>query len=149
MRFLPLLLLLPGLALAQPPGHQMDPQQFFEQTKTMMLGMMDETLPAMREAQGCLKGADDQGAFEECAEIMVELDKKMRARMGPVTGMGEQQAPPMKDPSEVEWNAETKKNTLMFLERSIAIGGAMQDCLKQSGTMEQMQQCMQAKQPQP
>ncbi|MEJ2454984.1 MAG: hypothetical protein P8103_12610 [Candidatus Thiodiazotropha sp.] len=149
MRFLAFLLLLPMLASAQPPAQQMDPQQFFEQTKQMMLPMMQETLPAMREARSCLQAADDQAAFEDCAEIMVELDKKMRARVGPAHGMQGAEAPPMKDPKEIEWNAETKKNMLQYLDHSITIGSAMSDCLNQSGTVEQMQQCMQSKRPTP
>ena len=149
MRFLPLLLLLPTLALAQPPASQMDPQQFFEQTKQMMLPMMQETLPAMREARGCLQAANDQAAFEECAQIMVELDKKMRKRMGPAPGMPQGEEPPMKDPKDIEWTEEAKSNMLQFLDRSITIGSAMSDCLTQSGTMEQMQQCMQSNQPRP
>ncbi len=149
MRFLYLLLLWPALALAQPPGGQMDQQQMFDQTKKMMLSMTEETLPVMRESQTCLKAADDQAAFEKCAQIMVELNKKMMARMGPAHGMPEGQAPEMKDPSEIEWNEETKGNMLKFLDRSIMVGTAMQDCLKQSGNLQQMQQCMQSKKPTP
>jgi hypothetical protein len=149
MRFLPLLLLLPALALAQPSAGQMDQQQMFDQTKKMMLSMTEETLPAMQESYSCLKAADDQAAFEECAQIMIELNKKMMARMGPMHGAPEGQAPQMKDPSEIEWNQETKDNMLKFLDRSIMVGTAMQDCLKQSSDLQQMQQCMQSKRPTP
>lgn len=149
MRFLAILLLLPILAVAQPTAPQMDQQQFYEQTKKMMLPMIQESLPAMREARSCLQAADDQDAFEKCAGIMQELDKKMRARLGPVPGMQEGQAPPVKDPKEIEWNAETKKNMLRYLDHSITVGNAMSDCLDQSSTMQQMQQCMQSKKPTP
>ena len=146
MKYLPLLLLVPVLALAQPPAGQMDPQQVYEQTKQMMLPMMQETLPVMREARSCLQGADDQAAFEQCAKVMVELDKKMRARMGGVSGS---QTPPMTDPKDIEWNPENKKKMLHFLDNSITIGTAMSDCLNQSSAMQQMQECMQAKAPKP
>ncbi|MCU7813093.1 MAG: hypothetical protein KZQ77_17955 [Candidatus Thiodiazotropha sp. (ex Notomyrtea botanica)] len=144
MRILSLLLLIPSLAMAQPPTGQMDPQQIFEQSKQMMLPMMEESLPAMKEAKACLQKADDQSSFESCAEIMADLDKKMRARMGAMPGNQDQ---PMKDPKDIEWNAETKKNMLHFLDRSILIGTAMSDCFKQSSSMEQMQKCSQASMP--
>ncbi len=146
MKYLPLLLLMPIVALAQPPAGQMDPQLIFEQTKKMMLPIMDETLPTMREARSCLQGADDQAAFEKCAEVMVALDKKMRERMGPATGA---KTPPMTDPKDIEWTPETKEKMLKFLDNSITVGSAMSDCLNQSTGMEQMQQCMQAKKPKP
>jgi hypothetical protein len=149
MRLLPLLLLLPGLALAQPPAGQMDQQQMFNQSKTMMLSMTQETLPVMQESYACLKAANDQAAFEKCAQIMMELNKKMMARMGPTHGAPEGQAPQMRDPSEIEWNEETKANMLKHLDRSILVGTAMQDCLKQSNDPQQMKQCMDSKKPTP
>ena len=148
MKYLSLLLLWPALALAQPPAGQMDPQQMFEQSKQMMLAMTEESLPPMREARSCLKGADSQSEFEKCAEIMIELNKKMMARLGPMHGQ-EAQPPKMKDPSEIEWNEETKKNMLMYLDQSITVGTAMQDCLNASGGLQQLQQCMQSKKPAP
>ncbi len=156
MRFSALFLMLPALALAQPPGQpmpQMDPQQFFEQSKKMMLPMVEDSLPTMREARACLEKADDQAAFDECSKIMAELQKKMQARMGPLHGMPEDQQPPqgaeppMQEPKQIEWNEQTKKNMLQFLDRSILMGDAMKDCLQKSGNLEQMQQCMQAKRP--
>lgn len=149
MRFLAILLLLPALALAQQTTPQRGQQQFYEQTKKMMLPMIQESLPAMREARSCLRAAVDQVAFEKCAGIMQELDEKMRARLGPAPDMQDGQAPPVKDPKEIEWNAETKKNMLQYLDHSITVGNAMSDCLNQSGTMQQMQQCMQSKKPKP
>jgi hypothetical protein len=149
MRFLVLFLLLPTLALAQTPPPQMDQQQFYEQTKKMMLPMMQESLPAMRKARSCLQDADDQAAFEACAKIMTDLDEKMRAQLGSGNGMHGGQTPPMKDPKEIEWNAETKKNMLQYLDRSIIVGSAMSDCLSKSSTMDQMQQCVQSKKPKP
>jgi hypothetical protein len=149
MKYLSLLLLWPALALAQPPGGQMDEQQMFEQSKKMMLSMASESLPAMREAQGCLKGADSQGEFEKCAQIMVELNKKMMARLGPMQGNNPGHQPKMKDPSEIEWNEETKTNMLKYLDQSITVGSAMQDCLNTSSALQQLQQCMQSKKPTP
>ncbi len=156
MRFSALFLMLPALAMAQPPGQpmpQMDPQQIFEQSKKMMLPMVEESLPTMREARACLEKAEDQADFEGCAKIMEELQKKLHARMGPMPDMPEGQQPPQgaeppkPEQKPIEWNDQTKKNMLQFLDRSILMGDAMKDCLQKSGSMDQMQQCMQAKRP--
>jgi hypothetical protein len=143
MKIIYLLLLFPVMALAQPPAGQMDQQQFFEQSKQMLLPMMEESLPVMKEARGCLAKADDQSAFEDCAEIMAELDKKMRARMEAMMppGMQPRHESPVKDPKEIEWNEKTKKEMLGFLDQSISVGQAMSDCFRKSTTVEQMQQC--------
>ncbi len=143
MKIIYLLLLLPAMALAQPPGGQMDQQQFFEQSKQMLLPMMEESMPAMKKARGCLAKADDQSEFEACAEIMAELDKKMRTRMETMMppGMQPRDDSPVKDPKKIEWNEKTKKETLDFLDQSIAMGQAMSDCFRKSTTVEQMQQC--------
>jgi hypothetical protein len=144
-------MLLPAVALAQPPepGAHMDPQQFFEQSKKMMLPMIEESLPVMRKARRCLQAAENREDLQACGEIMAQLQEKMQARMGPPPGMPEGREPPMRDPKDIEWNEETKKNTLLFLDRSILVGSAMQTCFNQSSSMEQMQQCMQAKKPKP
>ena len=90
-----------------------------------------------------MEGADDQAAFEKCAEIMIEMEKKMRTQMGPGARMP--QGPTAKDPKDVKWNKITKARTLKSLDRSIAMGDAMNDCLKNSTSMEQYQQCVEAK----
>ncbi len=159
MRFSALFLMLPALAMAQPPAQpmpQIDPQQFYEESKKMMLPMVEETLPAMREARSCLEKAGDQAAFEACGKIMEEVSKKMQARMGGMPGMpgmppGHQ--PPqgagssVQEREHIEWNDENKQKMLQFLDRSILMGDAMKECMQKSGTMEQMQQCMQSKRP--
>jgi hypothetical protein len=127
----------------------MDPQQFFEQSKKMMLPMIEESLPVMKEARSCLQAAQSKDDLQVCTELMAALQKKMQARMGPAMGMPEGEQPPVKDAKEVEWNEATKKNMLMFLDRSILVGSAMQECLTQSSGMGQMQQCMESKRPNP
>jgi len=163
MRTLALLLLLPTLAFAQPPATntqppttnahppaaKMDPQQFFERSKARMQPMMEETLPAMKETLTCMQQAEDQAAYEKCAEIMSALDKKMREKMGMPAEAPADHASKIKDPKELEWNAENKKKLLMFMEHSIAVGTAMNDCFKKSTTMEQMQQCVGASKAKP
>lgn len=144
MRISAFLLLVPTLAMAQPPAMQMDPQQFFEQSKAKMQPMMEESLPAMKETLTCMQKAEDQAAYETCAELMAALDKKMRAKMGMPANMPEKSQSAMKDPKGLEWNEENKQKMLMFLERSIAVGTAMNDCFNKSTTMDQMQQCIQA-----
>jgi hypothetical protein len=151
MKKLSLLMLLPALALAQPPGQgvQMDPQQFFDQSKKMMLPAIAESLPVMQEARRCLQAAESQEDLQACGEIMAQLQEKMQARMGLPSGLSEGQEPPMRNSKDIEWNEETKKNALMFLNHSILVGSAMQECFNQSSGVEQMQQCMQAKKPKP
>ena len=149
MKYLSLLLLWPALALAQPPAGQMDQQQMFEKSKKMMLDMTNESLPPMKEARSCLQGADSQSEFEKCAQIMIDLNKKMMARLGPMHGDNPGHQPKMKDPSEIQWNEETKKNMLKYLEQSITVGTAMQGCLNSSSGLQQLQQCMQSQKPTP
>ena len=104
--------------------------------------MMEESLPAMRKTLACMKQAEDQAAYEKCAEIMSALDQKMREKMGmPENPAGAAQAH-KQDPKSLEWTAENKQKMLQFLERSIAVGTAMNDCFTKSTTVEQMQQCM-------
>jgi hypothetical protein len=142
MKYLPLILLLPTVALAQPPAPQMDSKLFFEEAKKMMQPMVQESLPAMRKTRACMEGADDQTAFEKCAEIMIEMEKKMRAQM---PSMPQGRGPVTTDPKDVKWNKVTKARTLKSLDRSIAMGDAMSDCLNNSTSMEQYQQCVEAK----
>jgi hypothetical protein len=141
--------LLPSLAVAQPPGSQMDQQQFFEQSKQKMLPMMEKSIPAMQETKRCLETADDQASFEACAAIMTAMEKEIKERLGPVPGMPEGKQPSTKRPEDIKFTPETKQNMLKFLERSIMIGTAMQKCFTQSSKVEQMQQCMQAARPTP
>lgn len=149
MRRLALLLLLPTLAFAQQPAEKMTPQQYFEMSKARMQPIMAESLPAMRKTLDCMKQADDQPAYEKCAEIMSELDNKMREKMGvPGLAPGDKQ-PKAKDPKSLEWNAENKQKMLKFLEHSIEVGTAMNDCFTKSSKVEEMQQCMQANKPKP
>ncbi|MES9969841.1 MAG: hypothetical protein ABW092_07375 [Candidatus Thiodiazotropha sp.] len=143
------LLLLPSLVMAQPPGTEMDQQQFFEQSKQKMLPMMEKSIPAMQETKRCLQKADDQASFEKCAEIMTAMEKEIKERMGPVPGMPENKQHSTKKPQDIKFTPEIKQNMLKFLERSITVGSAMQKCFKQSAKVEQMQSCMQAARPKP
>ncbi|MBT2969326.1 MAG: hypothetical protein KME56_18590 [Candidatus Thiodiazotropha sp. (ex Ctena orbiculata)] len=147
MKWCRLLLLLPSLAVAQPPGAQMDPQQFFEQSKQKMLPMMDKSVPAMKETKSCLEKAEDQAAFEKCSEIMIAMEKEIKEKMGPVPGMPEGPKGPTKGPKDIQFTPEAKQNMLQFLDRSIMIGMAMQKCFTQSDTADEMQRCMQAARP--
>ncbi|MEW8507816.1 MAG: hypothetical protein AB2598_14045 [Candidatus Thiodiazotropha sp.] len=147
MKWWHLLLLLPSLAVAQPPGSQMDPQQFFEQSKQKMSPMLDKSVPAMLKTKSCLEKAEDQAAFEKCSEIMVAMEREIKEKLGPVPGVPEGKKGPTKGPKDIKFSPETKKNMLLFLERSIMIGTAMQDCFKESSTGDQMQSCMQAASP--
>ena len=108
MRKLPFLLLTPALALAQPPATapKMDPNQYFEKSKQMMLPMMEASLPALQEVKRCVEAAQDKEAFDRCTELMTALDQKMRSMAGDAAGAAEQKAPAMKDPKQIEWSEE-------------------------------------------
>lgn len=144
MKYLSLLVLLPMVALAQPPAPQMDSKLFFEEAKKVMQPMVQESLPAMRQTRACMENADDQATFEKCAEIMVEMEKKMRAQAGSGAHMPQGRGSTTPDPKDVKWNKMTKARTLKSLDRSIAMGDAMNDCLNKSASMEQYQQCLEA-----
>ncbi|MES9990324.1 MAG: hypothetical protein ABW098_00105 [Candidatus Thiodiazotropha sp.] len=147
MKWWHLLLLLPSLAVAQPPESHRDPQKFFEQSKQKMLPMMEKSIPAMKKTKSCLQKAEDQAAFEKCSEIMVAMEKEIKEKMGPIPGVPEDQKGPTKGPKDIKFSPETKQNMLTFLERSIMIGTAMQKCFTASTTADQMQSCMQAARP--
>jgi hypothetical protein len=141
------LLLVPSLVIAQSPSTQVDQQKFFEESKQRMLSMMEKSIPAMKKTKSCLEKADNQAAFETCTEIMITMEKEIKARMGPVPSMPEGQPAPTKSPKDIEFTPETKKNMMLFLDRSIMIGSAMQTCFTQSSTADQMHSCMQAARP--
>ncbi|MES9939658.1 MAG: hypothetical protein ABW104_07320 [Candidatus Thiodiazotropha sp. 6PLUC2] len=148
MKWLITILLIPGLAFAQPPGPaagQVDPQQFFEQSKQTMLPMIDESLPAMEETKACLGKAGDQAAFTKCVEIMVALEKEMQAKMGRSVGMPTK--PQTQASKKVEFNEKNKSNMLKYLDQSILMGNAMKKCFSSSESAEQMQNCMTAAKP--
>ena len=151
MKWLLASLLLPSIAFAQqpapPPGEQVDPQQYFELSKSTMLPMMEKSLPAMEETRECLGEAEDETAFKKCVAIMTALEQEMQAKMGPVPGMPGMPPVQSKEPQEIEFNAENKNNMLRFLDRSIVLGAALQKCFSSSDTVDQMQSCMQAEKP--
>jgi hypothetical protein len=148
MKWLIPALLLPVMSYAAQPlgaaGGQMDPMQYFQQSKQRMLPIIEKSLPAMQETEACLNKAENEAAFTKCVEIMTTLDKKMRASMGSAPGMSGSAQPATKEPQKIEFNEQNKTNMLKFLERSILIGNAMKKCFSSSETPEQMQTCMQA-----
>jgi hypothetical protein len=148
MKWLIPALLFPALTFAAQPsgpaGGQMDPVQYFQQSKQRMLPIIEKSLPAMQETKACLNKAEDQGAFQKCVEIMTTLDKEMRTNMGSAPGMNGSAQPAAKEPQKIEFNEQNKTNMLRFLERSILIGSAMKKCFSASEMPEQMQTCMQA-----
>jgi len=147
MNKLPFLLLAPALVMAQPPAPEMDPDQYFEKSKQMMLPMMEASLPALQEVKSCVEAAQDKAAFEKCADLMAALDQKMRSMAGEAAGMPENRMPAVTDPKQIEWNEEAKQKLIKFLDRSIFVGATMSGCFRQSSDMQQMQQCLQAHKP--
>ncbi|MCG8015465.1 MAG: hypothetical protein JAY97_04565 [Candidatus Thiodiazotropha sp. 'RUGA'] len=149
MKWLLTTLLLPTLALAQPPGQgagQMDPQQHFAQSKKAMLPLIEKSIPAMQETKSCLNQAKDQAAFQQCVEIMIAVEKEMQAKMGrgPMPGADKAQSQP---PKKIEFNEQNKQNMLKFLDQSILVGQSLKNCFTSSQSPDQMQSCMQAAKP--
>jgi hypothetical protein len=146
MKWLLMALLFPMLAIAQPPqgsgGEQMDPQQYFDRSKEMMLPMIEKSLPAMKETKSCLSKASDQATFTKCVEIMVNLEKEMK--MGQGASMPGHQKPQTQQPKEIEFNEKTRQDMLKYLEHSIGLGTALKKCFTSSSSPDQMQSCMQA-----
>ena len=149
MKKLIFLLLSPALVMAQPPAVKIDSQAFFEQSKAAMLPMMEQSLPGLNTVKDCVQRAEDKAAFEKCTDLMAELDNKLRGMASQATGMPLDKMPATKDPKEIEWTPESKQNMLKFLDRSIAKGTIMSGCFKQSASMQEMQQCMQASKSKP
>lgn len=149
MKWYRLVLLMPSLVLAQPQGGEVDQQKFFEESKQRMLPMMEKSIPAMKKTRECLEKADNQAAFEKCAEIMTAMEKEIKERMGPIPGTPEGQQAPENRPKDIEFTPTTKNNMMKFLARSIMIGTAMQHCFSQSATADQMRSCMEAARPRP
>ena len=52
--------------ITQPPAMNMDPQAFFEQSKAVMMPMMEQSLPGLNAVKECVQGAEDKAAFEKC-----------------------------------------------------------------------------------
>ncbi|MES9854248.1 MAG: hypothetical protein ABW170_20745 [Candidatus Thiodiazotropha sp. L084R] len=150
MKWLLTTLLIPGLALAQPPGSaegQIDQQQYFDQSKQTMMSMINKSLPAMEETKTCLGKAGDQAAFTKCVEIMMALEKEMQAKMGHAAGMPDNPQAQAKQRKEVEFNEQNKSNMLKFLDQSILMGNTLKKCFSTSESPQQMQNCMTAAKP--
>jgi hypothetical protein len=147
MKWLGVLLFIPSLVLAQAPESAADQQKYFEESKQRMLPMMKKSIPAMQNTRLCLEKADNQAAFEKCSEIMTAMEKEIEEEIGPLPGMPQGEQVPKNSPEDIEFTPETKSNMIKFLDRSIMIGTAMQDCFNQSTTADQMRGCMEAARP--
>jgi hypothetical protein len=146
MKWLLTTLLVPTLALAQPPGQggeQMDPQQHFEQSKKAMLPVIDQSIPAMQETKTCLDQAKDQAGFQKCVDIMISLEQEMQAKMGRGGGANTQ----TKTPQKIEFNEQNRQNMQKFLDQSILVGQALKKCFNSSQSPDQMSSCMEAANP--
>jgi hypothetical protein len=143
------LFLLPAVALAQQPATapDLDPQLFYDQSKKVMLPMLEESLPLMHKARDCLQAASSESELKACGDIMTALQKQNLGHMA--GGAPGEQRPPMQQPQKVEVTAENKENMLQFLKQSILIGSAMQECFGKSSGPQQMRECMLAKKPKP
>jgi hypothetical protein len=71
----------------------------------------------------------------------------MMSRAGAAGALPQGHTPRMRDPSEIQWNEQTKSNMLKFLDQSIMVGTAMRECLMQSDNQQQLKQCMASKKP--
>ncbi len=127
----------------------MDPQQYYDQTKKLMLPMLEESLPLMHKARDCLQAAKSESEMKACGEIMQALQKQNLGRMAVTPSIPGEHRPATRKPQKVEVTAENKERMLQFMKQSILIGSAMQECFSQSSGPQPMRECMQAKKPKP
>ncbi len=152
MKWLITALLLPGLAFAQQPppgqGQPIDPQQYFDKSKAMMLPAIEMSLPVLQQTQSCLTQAGDAGSFQKCVDMLNDLEQQMKAKIGGPKG-APSDAPNAQQPAvkPIEYTEQNKANMLKFVEQSIVAGQAMRQCFDASTTGEQMDRCMKAAKP--
>jgi hypothetical protein len=149
MKYLAVLMLLPTLAMAQPPQAQTQPPTF-EEYKKAMQPAVDQSLPIMRETRACLDKATSKEATEQCmitnAEKVIALQQKLGS-----PAAAEPQDPQQlgRFPEGFEWNEDVKKKMLQNMDRAIEFNTAKQECFKTSNTKEEMGECLRNKMPAP
>jgi hypothetical protein len=142
MKYLLPILLLPSLAFAEPPEGQMKTPSF-EQYKSTMQPVLQDSLPAIKETRACMNKASSKEEFVKCVKIMEDKARATRNKMG----IPEDKTPTTKVPDDFEWNAKTKESILKDIDRSIQYNSALQECLGKSKTDEEMGNCMGSKAP--
>ncbi len=150
-----LLILLPGLVLAQPPQGQPLQEQMpaapkgqmptpppFDEFKKTMSPMVEKTLPAMKETRECVSKAESKEAVEKCVNAMAQKAQEIQKQAGkPGTAVAR------KMPADFEWTPERKQMMLKQMDLSITRNSAMHECLGQSNTREEMDTCMRSEVP--
>jgi hypothetical protein len=146
MKYLLPLLLLPSLALAQPPAPQGQSQQppDFNAFKQSMQPVIEKSLPAMKETRECVSKAQTQEDVKKCMQAMAKKAQAIKEELA-----GSSDTPPVasKVPDDFKWDPETKKLMLQNMDRSIKMNTSMQECLGKSSTREEMGECMRSKMP--
>lgn len=142
MKYLLPILLLPSLAFAEPPEEQMKAPSF-EQYKSTMQPVLQDSLPAIKETRACVNKASSKEEFVKCVKIMEGKARATRKKMG----VTEDKTPTTELPDDFEWNAQTKESMLKDIDRSIQYNSALQECLGKSNTGEEMGNCMSSKAP--
>jgi hypothetical protein len=148
MKYLAVLLFLPGLALAQP--QQAQQPLSFEEYKKAMQPAIEESLPVMRATRACLDEAATKEASEQCmitnAEKVIALQKKLGS---PAAAEPQDPQEMGKFPEGFAWNEDVKKKMLQNMDRAIEFNTIKQECLTSSNTKEEMGECMRSKMPAP
>ena len=137
MKFLFSLLLVPVLAFAQAPQGQMDERQMFEHFKSMMLPLMDKSLPVMQQIKACIERSQNAQDLDSCLDIMMDFQKEMAASMA---GGGAQV--PIPEKPQLQWSPELKSEMLADISKSIQETSATKACLESSATGREMDACM-------
>ena len=143
MKYLLPFLILPTLVMAQAPEGQMQAPSF-QQIKQSMLPVIEESLPGMKKARACLSKADALPDVEKCMKTMAEMAQATQKKLGMPAGQ-KPSADIGKPPEGFEWNAETKKNMLSNIDRSIEQNSVMLECMKKSNSNDEMNECMSSK----
>ena len=129
-----------------PQGQMKQPT--FEQFKSAMQPVIDETLPAMQQTRECVSKSTSIEETEKCMKTMSDVAESLRQKTGSHVIPSAKETSG-KAPAGFEWNEENKAKILKNMDHSITYSTSMQECLKSSTSNEEMSQCMRGKMPAP
>lgn len=151
MKFLFALLLFPIAVMAAGPANQAGAPQGmpnFDQFKSKMQPVIDQTLPLMQEAKDCVTKAGSTEDVEVCMQKMLDARIAVQQQLGmpapPDTGMDMTKAP-----EGFEWNEDSKNKMIQRFDMAIQQTSAMSECLSSSSSGQEMGDCIKQKTPAP
>jgi len=137
-----LLLLLSTAVFAQSAPQGQTPGRSFAGAKTVMLDMMQKSLPAMEKTRSCIEGSKNSQDLNRCAAIMLDFQRQARASMGVPEGGPHGKKAPTPEDLDLQWSPELKQAMLQDIDRSIEGTQAMVGCLQSSDSGAEMEACV-------